>query len=490
MGIELNLESFTYPDGTQLFGPLNLSVTAGRALAVVGPSGVGKSTLISLLAGLHPEPLGGIWRGQYLLDSRNLGSWSPQERVTKLGYLGPNSKLFLTGFCSTVREEVGWSLFGLSWKIEAIEQRVSETLQELGISHLSDATPHHLSGGQQQMVALASVWARQPSYLLLDNPVSSLDPEARSNLIKQTQRLIHRFGTTVVFATARAQDVDWCEAVCSLQPGRDSQQASLICTTLAQWVPSQSGCLCDEGKSVTADGKRGLDIPAHPNESVSQAEVDPAIEVEALRYTPPGHTAPLFDLLHWRVERGETVALLGANGSGKSTLGRILRGLERAAGGSVLVAGKAVDELSVPDLTPFVAYTFQEPSNLFLQRSVSDELLYSGQLLGLRLEVSQARKEQALELFNLKGVQGRHPRELCESQGALLGLALSWFTQAQVQILDEPSGRLDAEGRSTLESVLGEWRAEGITVVLIDHDEAWVRRQASRRFVLKNGRLS
>ncbi len=488
MGLDLTVESFAYPDGPELFRSLELSLGEGQAVALVGRSGIGKSTLVSLLAGLHPEPLGGIWKGKYLLDSQEVSRWSPQERVTKLGYLGPNPKLFLTGFCSTVREEVGWSLFGLGWKIEDIEKRVKVTLQDLGISHLNDSVPGHLSGGQQQLVALATVWARQPNYLLLDNPVSSLDLEARKHLIDQIQKLKNHFGTTVVFATARVEDIAWCETVCHLNPKPDGPQATLIRLPWADWDPSESGCLLDEPETG-ACGNHEWSSPAQQTDNPSHKEVSFAIDIADLCYTPRGHPTPLFDQLCWRVGRGESVALLGANGSGKSTLGRILRGFQRTTSGSVFVSGQAVAALSVPQLTPYVAYTFQEPSNLFLQRTVNDELLYSGQLLGLGLERAQARREEALELFELKGVKGRHPRELSESDGALLGVALAWYTEAEVQILDEPSARLDARGRRILEAVLTDWREKGSTVILIDHDEKWLRRRANSHVVLKNGRL-
>jgi len=183
------------------------------------------------------------------------------------------------------------------------------------------------------------------------------------------------------------------------------------------------------------------------------------------------------------------VGLVGPNGAGKTTLARLFRGLDRASEGSLLVEGREVERESVSGLAGTVAYTFQEPAHLFMRSRVDAELRLSGELLGLDEAEALARLEDALDLFSLRPHAATHPRELPASAASLLGVALSWFSRARVQILDEPLARLDKPGREVLERVLSAWRQEGITVVVVAHDLDWLCTVCTSIAVLDGGAI-
>jgi energy-coupling factor transport system ATP-binding protein len=489
MALVVELKSFHYPGGRNLFEPAQLKLCAGDTVALVGGSGSGKSSLLTLLAGLHPQPLGGRWQGRITGGQDDFDFLEPSRL---LGYLGPDPHAFLSGFCATVLEEVGWSLFGWGWTPEQVQQRVVETLQELGLSELIWLDPQELSGGQQQLVALAAVWARRPGYLLLDEPVSRLDPKARLRLQATVARLARSRGVGVLWSTANLGEVTWCDTVWSVQDSK------IVVVGATEWDPGDGRCVLPwpvqwsvrwgtEPPSWTANTLRESgpfpDIPPAPLSGPL------AIEVRGLVYRPPGRENGLFAGLDWQVRQGECLGLIGVNGAGKTTLARLIRGLLRPAEGTVKVAGHELQEQSVSTWASTVAYTFQEPANLFMRTRVDAELLYSGQLLGLDQKVAAHRAHQALQDFGLSDYTSTHPRELPATAAALLGVALSWYSQAPVQILDEPLARLDRAGRGILEWVIEGWRARGTTVVLIAHDLDWLCTICSSLAALEAGRV-
>jgi energy-coupling factor transport system ATP-binding protein len=484
VGLRLSLRSFAYPGDAELFGPLSLILRPGQAVALVGGSGSGKSSLLTVLAGLHPEPLGGRLDGEVSADEAGHPS-------RLLGYLGSDPEAFLTGFCATVMEEVGWTLLGWGWSPEQVEARVRQTLDQLGLPDLLWRDPRRLSGGQQQMVALAAVWARQPRYLLLDEPASRLDPRARQRLQSTVEKLVKESGAGLLWSTANLGEVRWCDAVWSLAPGGlevacselwDSESSQAVPPWPRQWAALWGGVPpVWTATELQATGPLPLPVPA------PAAGKGASVLVQGLCYRPPRAEADLFAGLDWQVGQGECVGLVGVNGAGKTTLARLLRGLLRPRQGSIEVAGRALGKEAVSALAQTVAYTFQEPLNLFLRPRVDSELLYSGQLLGWERARAWRRAEQAMERFGLRDYAGHHPRELPAGIAALLGVALSWYTEAPLQILDEPLARLDRQGRRRLEQTIADWRAEGTTVLLIAHDLDWLATVCTSFAVLEGG---
>lgn len=474
--IELNIDLFSYAGSAPLFSELNLEVVEGQTIALVGASGSGKSSLITLLAGLHPRPLGGKFKGQLLKNS---------ARADDIGYLCSDPGLFLTGFCSTVMEEVGWSLLGRGLSVAMVARRVEETLDELEIAHLAWRNPQELSGGQQQMVALASVWACRPACLLLDEPATRLDLKSRKRLARVVQDLAATHRVAVVWGTAFLEEVSWCSRLWELtavEPAAQAKGSSLL----------ELSSLCADGAvyPARAPGAGSIlveAIEAKPTEKTAQDEG--LIKVDGITYCPPGQAEPIFERFSWKVDSSQCLGLVGSNGAGKTTLARLMRGLISPQSGSISIAGTYVATADVARLASLIAYTFQNPQSLFFCSRVDAELLYSGELLGLEYKEAKDRLEEAMELFQLEPYAAWHPRELPASPAALLGIALSWYSKARIQILDEPIARLDHSGRMVLERVLDSWQELGVSSILIAHDLNWLAGVCSKIAVLDRGKI-
>jgi energy-coupling factor transport system ATP-binding protein len=475
LGLVLDLESFHYPGGGELFGQLRLELGKGQKVALVAGSGSGKSTLVTLMAGLHPQPLGG--RPTYRTRTE-------PSIAREIAYLASDPALFLTGFSLTVLEEVGWSLFNRGWPPDQVEARVREVLAELGLEDLLWRHPQQLSGGEQQMVALASVWAGRPGYLLLDDPASKLDPQARLRLRDALVRLADE-GVGILYATSVLDEVTWCDQVWSITAWQPEllEGRTYILPWVQQWMLGW-------GLAVPPWQAQGLPVKGSPPAPPAPAFTsDWAIAVKDLTYRPPGRQRDLFLDLSWQVRKGECVGLVGPNGAGKTTLARLVRGLLKPSQGSILVDGAPVAGRSVPSLAGAVAYTFQDPAPLFVKTRVDAELLYSGELLGWTQAQAQERADQALAQFGLESFAACHPRELPATASALLGVAISWYSKATVQILDEPLAGLDARGRALLEAVLVSWLEQGITVLLIAHDLDWLVKVCTSFCALQDGQI-
>ncbi|MFG3345107.1 ABC transporter ATP-binding protein [Streptomyces sp. NPDC048018] len=184
---------------------LDLTVPEGELVLLVGPSGVGKSTLLGAVSGLVPHFTGGTLRGRVTVDGRDTRSHPPRELADLVGTVGQDPLAhFVT---DTVEDELAYGMESLGLAPSVMRRRVEETLDLLGLAELRDRPIATLSGGQQQRVAIGSVLTPHPKVLVLDEPTSALDPSAAEDVLAVLQRLVHDLGTTVLMAEHRLERV-------------------------------------------------------------------------------------------------------------------------------------------------------------------------------------------------------------------------------------------------------------------------------------------
>lgn len=174
-------------------------------MLLVGPSGVGKSTLLGAVSGLVPHFTGGTLRGRVMVDGRDTRTHKPRELADLVGTVGQDP---LSHFVTdTVEDELAYGMESLGLASDVMRRRVEETLDLLGLAGLRDRPIATLSGGQQQRVAIGSVLTPHPKVLVLDEPTSALDPAAAEEVLAVLQRLVHDLGTTVLMAEHRLERV-------------------------------------------------------------------------------------------------------------------------------------------------------------------------------------------------------------------------------------------------------------------------------------------
>ncbi|MGP4086341.1 ABC transporter ATP-binding protein, partial [Streptomyces sp. KR55] len=184
---------------------VDFEVPEGELVLLVGPSGVGKSTVLGAVSGLVPHFTGGTLRGRVTVAGRDTRTHKPRELADVVGTVGQDP---LSHFVTdTVEDELAYGMESLGLAPDVMRRRVEETLDLLGLADLRDRPIATLSGGQQQRVAIGSVLTPHPSVLVLDEPTSALDPAAAEEVLAVLQRLVHDLGTTVLMAEHRLERV-------------------------------------------------------------------------------------------------------------------------------------------------------------------------------------------------------------------------------------------------------------------------------------------
>ncbi|WP_234381892.1 ABC transporter ATP-binding protein, partial [Streptomyces sp. XY332] len=198
--------SVTYDGAAQpTLRDADLVIPEGELTLLVGPSGVGKSTLLGAVSGLVPHFTGGTLRGRVTVAGRDTRTHKPRELADVVGTVGQDPLAhFVT---DVVEDELAYGMESLGLAPAVMRRRVEETLDLLGLNELRDRPIATLSGGQQQRVAIGSVLTPHPKVLVLDEPTSALDPAAAEEVLAVLQRLVHDLGTTVLMAEHRLERV-------------------------------------------------------------------------------------------------------------------------------------------------------------------------------------------------------------------------------------------------------------------------------------------
>ncbi|MFD9281927.1 ABC transporter ATP-binding protein [Streptomyces mirabilis] len=481
---------------------VDFEVPEGELVLLVGPSGVGKSTVLGAVSGLVPHFTGGTLRGRVTVAGRDTRTHKPRELADVVGAVGQDP---LSHFVTdTVEDELAYGMESLGLAPAVMRRRVEETLDLLGLADLRDRPIATLSGGQQQRVAIGSVLTPHPRVLVLDEPTSALDPAAAEEVLAVLQRLVHDLGTTVLMAEHRLERViQYADQVALLpSPGAApilGTPSEIMAVSpvyppvvdlgrLADWSPlpltvrdarRRAGSLRERLTELVP--KPRTPQPTAPRASVPRATAPASIEALAVRH---GRVEALrrVDLT---TAPGEIIALMGRNGAGKSTLLGTLVGLVAPAAGSVLVGGAVPHRTAPRDLVRRVGLVPQEPRDLLYADTVAAECAAADEDAGAEPGTCRALVSELLPDIG----DDTHPRDLSEGQRLALALAVVLTARPPLLLLDEPTRGLDYAAKARLVTVLRGLAAEGHAIVLATHDVELAAELAHRVVVLADGEI-
>ncbi|MEU0163178.1 ATP-binding cassette domain-containing protein [Streptomyces sp. NPDC006261] len=515
-------------DGTDrpTLSGVDLVVPEGELVLLVGPSGVGKSTLLGTVSGLVPHFTGGVLSGRVSVDGRDTRTHKPRELADLVGTVGQDPLAhFVT---DTVEDELAYGMESLGLAPDVMRRRVEETLDLLGLAELRDRPIATLSGGQQQRVAIGSVLTPHPKVLVLDEPTSALDPAAAEEVLAVLQRLVHDLGTTVLMAEHRLERVvQYADQVVLLPaPGAApvmGAPADIMAISPVRPPVAELGLLAgwDPLPLSVRDARRGAgDLRARLAETSPPAppELSVHVAVAPASLSPgpgPGRIARLLgrtraveaptadpvtrvgslSVRRGRIEAlrrvtltvapGETVALMGRNGAGKSTLLGALVGMVEPTSGSVRVGGLAPARTDPRAMIRRVGLVPQEPRDLLYADTVAAECGAADRDAGAAEGTCRALVSELLP-----GVgDATHPRDLSEGQRLALALALVLTARPPLLLLDEPTRGLDYAAKGRLVGVLRSLAAEGHAIVLATHDVELAAELAHRVVILADGEV-
>ncbi|MET8023287.1 ABC transporter ATP-binding protein [Streptomyces avermitilis] len=498
---------------------VDFTVPEGELVLLVGPSGVGKSTVLGAVSGLVPHFTGGTLRGRVTVAGRDTRTHKPRELADVVGTVGQDP---LSHFVTdTVEDELAYGMESLGIAPDVMRRRVEETLDLLGLAELRDRPIATLSGGQQQRVAIGSVLTPHPKVLVLDEPTSALDPAAAEEVLAVLQRLVHDLGTTVLMAEHRLERVvQYADRVALLPaPGApltlgtpsEVMAASPVYPPvvalgrLAGWSPlpltvrdarRRAGAL-RERLAATVTPTATATATAAPSPSPSRPHRPRLLRK---RTAVPSAALPVAAVEALAVRRGrvealrrvdltaspgEIIALMGRNGAGKSTLLGALVGLVAPAGGSVRVGGAVPHRTAPRDLVRRVGLVPQEPRDLLYADTVAAECVAADGDAGAEPGTCRALVSELLP-----GVaDGTHPRDLSEGQRLALALAVVLTARPPLLLLDEPTRGLDYAAKGRLVALLRALAADGHAIVLATHDVELAAELAHRVVILATGEV-
>jgi len=459
---ELRSVSYRYPGFARpVLEDVNLTIAEGEIVGVAGPNGAGKSTLCLVASGLAPASIGGDLTGAVRLDGEQLDR-RPHELAGTVGMAFSNPGAQLAGVASTVFEEVAFGPMNLGLPVVETVARTRGALGSLGIEDLAERHPGRLSGGQTQLVAIASMLAMQPRYLVLDEPVAELDQECRA-LVAGALRRIADGDTGLLVAE---HDLD------------------LLSELRARVVHIRDGRLSPDGPPA---GGRANPAPRNSAPWSSGAPVVIRCDGVAFDYPDSTHALEGVDV---EIRAGERVAIVGRNGSGKTTLVRLWNGLLRPTSGRVEIAGLPTASRHVAALAREIGLTFQDPNDQLFARTCRAEVAYGARNSGLGGRELDGAVDAGLALVGLADDAGANPYDLGPSKRRLLALASVLAIRTPVVVLDEPTMGLDADERTRVASVIAALAEAGRTVVAISHDARFVAGSFERSIVLEAGRVA
>ncbi|MCB9433592.1 MAG: ATP-binding cassette domain-containing protein [Ardenticatenaceae bacterium] len=509
--------SYAYPTHSPTAEPVwvldgvDLAVQAGEFVAIMGPTGVGKTTLCLALNGIVPHSTGGTIGGEVWINGRNSRHHPVAELAQTVGlvFQEPETQLFNM----TVEAEVAFGLETLGLPPAEMAQRIAWALELVGMGDFRQRSPFELSGGQKQRVAIAAILAMKPPVLVLDEPTANLDPIGKREVFAAVETLRQQEGITIIMVSHESEQIAaFADRVVVLDNGKvatDAPAATIFTppTRLRQIglsVPQLSelaDCLnqrhatqfrftqLDEAAQALIHWTftaQGTDTPLPtPQPKVDHA---PLLTLDSLSYAYDGTQAAL-NGIDLTIGAGEFVAIVGQNGSGKTTLVKHLNGLLRPTQGRVLLNGADIAATPVAALARTVGYVFQNPDHMIFSATVREEVAAGPRNLGLPEAEIAARTTAALRQFGLL--------PFAETQPALLGFGLRRKVsiaavvamQTAVLVLDEPTSGLDQRSTDELMAILTDLNRQGRTIVLITHDMRLVADHVPRCVVLHNGRL-
>lgn len=533
--IEVKNFSFQYPkESHAALYQVSMEVEEGSFVVLCGKSGCGKSTLLrqfkSVLAS-HGEK-----KGEILYGGQNLEDVDLRTQSAEIGYVlqNPDNQIVT----DKVWHELAFGLESLGYDTPTIRLRVAEMASYFGIHSWFLKNVSELSGGQKQLLNLASVMAMHPKLLILDEPTSQLDPIAASDFLETVRKINRDIGTTVILTEHRLEDViPWADKVYVMDKGRMiadgtpneiGEQLRTMGHDMFLSMPAPMQIYAGTNSSLrcpltVSQGRRwlseeletkGIKIKKEGNqeetakkkssifEKLAALKKEPEKEIPEIRIKDVWfrYERDLPDVvkgLSLDIKKGEIFAVVGGNGTGKSTAMSLIARIRFPYRGKIYLEGKEIGIYSDDELYHgFLGVMPQNPQSLFVKKTVREDLYEV--IDGKRERKSEAypiemKKKDAVEgivsLTRLEGLLERHPYDLSGGEQQRLALAKVLLLRPKILLMDEPTKGIDNHYKKELGEILRKLSEHGVTILMISHDVEFCAQYADRTGLFFQGNV-
>lgn len=502
---------------------ISLSINKGEFVAIMGPTGAGKSTLCLTLNGSIPYMIRGHLKGKVLVDSINTQETLMQKLASIVGLVFQNPNLQL--FCLDVESELAFGPENLAIERREIARRVHEVAKLLRLEDLLERSPSQLSGGQKQAVAIGAVLTMLPKVLVLDEPTSNLDPIGTKQVFEILKRLKKEKGITVIIVSHKSEEIaEFVDRIVILRDGekfmdgkpkeifsekdivnktfiRPPQVSELIYKLIQKgYAFEKIPTTIDETAELIRDyliknnvkvSKKVTLNPTNQQESLresSSVKNEPIIKIRNLWHIYRGGVVAVKDI-NLDIYPGEFISIIGQNGAGKTTLVKHFNGLLKPTKGFVIVKGYDTRTMRVSELSKYVGYIYQNPDDQLFADSVEEEIAFGPKNLGWSEEEVKKSVDEVLKRLNLEHLRDEHPLSLGLGDRHRVAVAAVLSMKPDVIILDEPTTGQDFRGSREIVNLINDLNKEGKTVIMITHDMYLVAEYSHRVIVMAQGEI-
>lgn len=509
---------FSYPNQLKkALNNINFSIDEGDFVLICGESGCGKSTL---LRHLKPElsPHGQV-SGDIYYYSQKINDYSSKQLASEIGYVlqNPDSQIVT----DKVWHELAFGLENMGLDTQSIRLRVAEMASFFGIQGWFRKNVNDLSGGQKQLLNLASIMAMKPKILILDEPTSQLDPIAAKDFIDTLVRINKELSTTIIMTEHNLEDIySVCDKVIVMEDGK------VICNDtnykvvdilsgdknhkMFKSLPTPSKIYNQLNEYLEGANKSPLtvkDCRQWLNDSMDEVTItklddteteinidekdrEIAIELKDVYFQYNKISEPTIRDLSFKVYKGEIYSILGGNGTGKSTTLSLVARQRKPQRGKIFINNIEIKKYNNKSLYENnLALLPQNPQSLFVFETVREDLEEVLILQNKDREYIDKEVKRVSKLLDIEHLLEHHPYDLSGGELQRAGMAKVMLLNPKIILLDEPTKGLDAYCKEEIGKMLMKLRDMGVTIVVVSHDMEFSARYSDRCAMFFDGSI-
>ena len=504
--LKIDNVNFRYPGQKEnTLNGLNIEIEEGTFLAIIGSNGSGKSTMCKLLNGIIPLFFVGDIEGNILVDGIETLKSSVGEVSKIVGYVYQDFENSIVR--PTVLDEVSFGV--LNYGYDDYKERAIEALEILDLMHLKDSYIWQLSGGQKHLVALASVLATKPKYIIIDEPVAQLDPYHARMTYEKLKLLNEKYNITIIVIEHHTEFIaDYCKEValvksgvvkwkkdvksaltsveelveCNIFPPQVTQLAYNLFGNLEKKLPITT----KEGKEFFNKEELYIDKSRKDNLEQSKLILELKNVVAGYKDYTKQDKVVIKDM-NLKFYEDEKIAIVGNNGAGKSTILKMLSRLVKPISGEICLKGENIVKKSPEEVCNLVSYIQQNPEEMFIDDSIEKDVAYF--LKSKEIENYESIVDDILKELNLEKIRTKDARLLSGGQQRRVSLAIGMGMTPEVILLDEPTASLDISSRRELLKLLEILKKYIKISIVATHDMQLVADWATRVIVMNEGKI-
>ena len=476
--------TFSYPNKENFaLQNVNLSINSGDFVVVCGQSGSGKTTLLRMLKkeiAPHGEKQGAVF-----YKGEDVEKLDDKISAQKIGFVFQKSDQQIV--TDKVWHELAFGLESLGYDSDYIRLRVGEMANYFGITSLFRKKTTELSGGQKQLMNLASVMAMSPDVIILDEPTSQLDPITANDFITTLKKINDELGLTVIIIEHRLQEVfpiadkvavmedgkvicyDTPRNVCEKLSNHPMSQGFPSAVRIWQKSGSKGECplTVKEGRNFINLNFSERKLPLR--NTIPNTEDIITLKDVFFRYEKGGND--ILSGTNLSIKKGEHFCILGGNGSGKTTTLKILAGLLKPYRGKVIIDNNKMTKKTTADFNRLgVAMLPQNPESVFLKSRVIDDYTELCKIKGIEKSAYEEKINSVAEKLEIKDLLENHPYDLSGGEIQKCALGKVMISEPKILLLDEPTKGVDAYSKIALSKILQEIKSDGVTIITVTHD--------------------